>query len=95
MSPANPFESLSGMLASEKALVEVPAIELLRSLGWQHGDLLQEVPGPKNPTGRRSRRDVFLPARLRAALQRLNPGLPAKALEQAEAELTADRSAML
>ncbi|MEY8689647.1 MAG: type I restriction endonuclease subunit R [Leptothrix sp. (in: b-proteobacteria)] len=79
----------------ELALVELPAVELLESLGWVHGALMDEVPGPLNPTGRLSWREVVLPARLRAALAKLNPWLPAEALQQAEAQLTQDRSAML
>jgi len=75
--------------------VELPAVELLQSLGWQHGDLMQEEPGALNPTGRLSFREVILPARLRAALRRVNPSLPEEALQQAEAKLTEDRSAML
>lgn len=94
MSPVS-SPSLSGAIASEKALVEVPAVELLQSLGWQHGDLMQEEPGPTNTTGRLSFREVILPARLRAALRRLNPSLPEEALAQAEAKLAEDRSAML
>ncbi|MGE0513357.1 MAG: type I restriction endonuclease subunit R [Hyphomicrobiaceae bacterium] len=94
MPPAAPSRSLSGALASEVEIVERPALELLQELGWQHQNLLHEEPGPTNPTGRRSRREVFLPARLRGALKRLNSDLPVKALEQAEAELTADRSSM-
>lgn len=80
---------------TELSLVEQPAIELLEELGWTHGDLMNEVPGPANPTGRLSWRDTVLPARLREALTRLNPQLPAEALQQAEVQLTADRSAML
>ncbi|WP_372622490.1 type I restriction endonuclease subunit R [Falsiroseomonas sp.] len=95
MAPASTPPSLSGAIASEKAVVEVPAVELLQSLGWQHGDLMQEEPGAKNPTGRLSFREVILPARLRAALRRVNPALPDEALQQAEAKLTEDRSAML
>jgi type I restriction enzyme R subunit len=95
MSPAGSSPSLSGSIASEKALVEEPALELLVALGWRRGDLMQEEPGPKNPTGRVSFREVILPARLRAALRQLNPTLPEEALTQAEARLTEDRSAML
>jgi type I restriction enzyme R subunit len=95
MRPTGALPSLSGSIASEKALVEVPAIGLLQSLGWQHGDLMQEEPGAKNPTGRLSFVEVILPARLRAALRRLNPALSEEALREAEAVLTADRSAML
>lgn len=93
--PASTSPSLSGSIASEKAVVELPAVELLQSLGWQHGDLMQEEPGALNPTGRLSFREVILPARLRAALRRVNPSLPEEALQQAEAKLTEDRSAML
>ena len=95
MAPAGAPLSLSGAIASEKAIVEVPAVELLQSLGWQRGYLMQEEPGAKNPTGRLSFREVILPARLRAALHRLNPALPGEALQQAEAKLTEDRSVML
>lgn len=80
---------------TELSLVEQPALELLQELGWTHGDLMTEVPGPANPTGRLSWRETVLPARLRAALGRLNPALPADALQQAEVQLTLDRSAML
>jgi type I restriction enzyme R subunit len=86
---------LSGAIASEKAIVEGPAVELLLSLGWQHADLMQEEPGPENPTGRLSFREIMLPARLRAALRRINPTLPGEALLQAEAKLIEERSAML
>ena len=95
MSPVGTPPSLSGAIASEKAVVEMPALDLLQSLGWQHGNLMQEEPGAKNPTGRLSLREVILPARLRAALRRLNPALPDEALQQAEVALTEDRSAML
>ena len=94
-SSTGPGPSLSGAIASERELVEEPAIALLHSLGWQHGDLMQEEPGPQNPTGRLSYAEVILPARLRAALRRLNPGLPEDALQQAEAALVEDRAAML
>jgi type I restriction enzyme R subunit len=87
--------SLTGTLASEMGLVETSALALLTELGWTHIDLLQEVPGPTNPMGRTSFRQPHLPARLRAALAKLNPGLPQEALRHAETELTRDRSAML
>ncbi|WP_042776337.1 type I restriction endonuclease subunit R [Sinorhizobium fredii] len=86
---------LTGIVASEDGIVEKPALALLRELGWQHVDLHGEVPGPANPTGRTSFQQAFLPARLKAALRKLNPNLPVEALTQAEAEITRDRSAML
>jgi type I restriction enzyme R subunit len=88
-------KSLSGIVASEAGSVEAPALALLAELGWSLADLRDETPGPQNPTGRTSFRQVFLPARLRAALRKLNPLLPDEALGQAETALVADRSAML
>ena len=87
--------SLSGSIASEDGSVEQPALELLEELGWTPMNLMDEVPGLANPTGRTSFHQAWLPARLRAALEKLNPKLPQDALRQAEVELTRDRSAML
>ena len=87
--------SLTGHLASEDGSVEQPALELLQELGWSHANLLHEVPGPANPTGRSSFRQTHLPARLSAALLKLNPNLPPEALTQALESLTEDRGAML
>ena len=87
--------SLTGHLASEDGSVEQPALELLQELGWSHANLLHEVPGPANPTGRTSFRQTHLPARLSAALAKLNPDLPAEALTLALERLTEDRGAML
>src|SRR5271166_3197027 len=88
-------KSLSGIVASEAGSVEKPALVLLAELGWSPLNLQDEVCGPQNPTGRSSFRQAHLPARLRAALKRLNPFLPEEALRQAETALTIDRSAML
>ncbi len=87
--------SLTGHLASEDGSVEQPALELLEDLGWQRVNLQAEQPGPGNPTGRTSFRQTWLPARLQAALARLNPNLPAETLALAEERLVEDRSAML
>lgn len=87
--------SLTGTIASEEGSVEQPALKLLQELGWQPVNLMEEVPGEANPTGRTSFRQAWLPARLRAALVKLNPKLPKEALRLAEVELTRDRSAML
>jgi type I restriction enzyme R subunit len=95
MSPTTPQQSLSGAITSEHKLVEKPALDLLVELGWSHANLFAEVPGPSNPTGRLSYRELVLPARLCAALRKLNASLPDEALHQAEIALTIDRSAML
>ncbi|RWM77191.1 MAG: type I restriction endonuclease subunit R [Mesorhizobium sp.] len=95
MSLGAPQKSLSGAITSELGLVEKPGIDLLAELGWTHQDLMREQPGPTNPTGRLSFREPVLPARLHAALLKLNPSLPNEALQQAGAAITSDRSAML
>lgn len=86
--------SLSSEFSEDNA-VEKPALALLQQLGWQYLNLREEAPGPENPTGRTSFQQAYLPARLRAALVKLNPDLPAEALRLAEAELVQDRSALL
>jgi type I restriction enzyme R subunit len=95
MAQAVPQKSLSGVITSEDGLVERPGLELLEGLGWQHINLMKEELGPKNPTGRLSFRELVLPARLGAALRKLNPLLPLEALQEAEIALIANRSAML
>lgn len=87
--------SLSGIVASEDGIVEQPALALMEELGWSRVNLMYEMPGPANPTGRTSFRQMHLPARLMAALAKLNPGLPSEALSQAEEALTRDRTGML
>jgi type I restriction enzyme, R subunit len=93
--PAAIHASLSSVITTEGGLIEKPGLELLVQLGWTHANLMDEEPGPLNPTGRQSFRDLVLPARLRAALRKLNPLLPDEALQLAENALTINRSAML
>jgi type I restriction enzyme R subunit len=77
---------------SEDGLVEQPAIKEFATLGWDTLDCYHEKPGPGSPLGRATRADVVLPARLRPALEKLNPGLPRAAIEAAIEELARDRS---
>ena len=93
---------------TEDRLVEQPAIELFGTLGWQTVSALEETfgsPSPSPPTalppgegrvclGRETKGEVVLVDRLRDALTRLNPGLPAEAIQTAIDELARDRSAM-
>lgn len=95
MTPRPPHAGFTNALAGEDATVEQPTIALLAELGWQTANLRAEQPGPANPTGRLSFREVVLPTRLRAALVRLNPTLPEAAIADAIAELTRDRATML
>ena len=66
MCPAARYQSLSGVITSEDRLVETPGLDLLTELSWTHANLMDEEPGPGNPTGRLSFRELVLPARLRA-----------------------------
>jgi hypothetical protein len=79
---------------TEDAAVEQPAIALLHELSWETYDAYHEFDGGASPLGRDSMGEVVLLSRLRPALRRLNPGLPAEALELAMQELARDRSAM-
>lgn len=76
----------------ELALVEMPAIVLLTSLGWSFKNLYAETFGLSGSEGRESESQVILTRRLRAALVALNPGLPGDAYAQAVEQLTQDRS---
>ncbi len=79
---------------SEDQLVEQPAIGLFAALGWQTVSALEETFGADGLLGRETRGEVVLVPRLRAALTKLNPTLPAEAITAAIDELTRDRSAM-
>ncbi len=80
---------------SEGELVEQPAIDLLRELGWKTINLYQEAFGVDGSPWRESRRDAFLSKRLRLALEKLNPDLPSDAIELALEELRRDLSALI
>jgi type I restriction enzyme R subunit len=68
---------------------------LLAELGWQTACGLEETFAPQGgDLDRRDRREVVLQPRLRAALERLNPGQPPEAISAAIEELSRNRSAM-
>jgi type I site-specific restriction-modification system R (restriction) subunit len=75
---------------SEDRLVQQTfAAHLETALGWESVYAYNaETFGPNGTLGRTSERDVVLVRDLRAALERLNPDLPAKAREQAIEKLT-------
>ncbi len=79
---------------SEEQLVEQPAIGLFAELGWQTLNAIEEALGSDGTLGREAKNEVVLTPRLRAALEKLNPGLPSASIEMAVEELTRDRSAM-
>ncbi|MBC8507195.1 MAG: type I restriction endonuclease subunit R [Chloroflexi bacterium] len=77
---------------TEDSLVEQPAITLFAELGWDTADCFKETFGAKSMLGRETSSEVVLVSRLRPALERLNPNLPAEAIQLAIDELTRDRS---
>ena len=79
---------------TEDQLVEQPAIGLFAELGWQTVSAMEEEFGAGGTLGRETSGEVVLASRLRAALEQLNPQLPAEAITSALDELTRDRSAM-
>ncbi len=79
---------------TEDQLVEQPAIGLFAGLGWEVVSALDEIFGAGSTLGRETKGEVVLVDRLRAALSRLNPGLPAEAIQIAIDDLARDRSAM-
>ena len=85
---------------SEQAL-EHATTALFAQLGWQTADCFEEVigdgrdvPAERLYIGRETTNQVVLIPRLRAAMKKLNPDVPAEALDLAIQELTRDRSAM-
>jgi len=76
---------------SEDRLVQQTFAEHLRDkLGWESVYAWnEETFGPSGTLGRANEQDVVLVRDLRAAMVRLNPGLPSEAIEHALARLTA------
>ena len=79
---------------SEDALVEQPAIQLFRELGWDAINcMLEGHLGPQaHLSGRNTLSEIVLVERLRQALDHLNPTLPSAAIEATITELTRDIS---
>lgn len=68
---------------SEHRLVHAPAAQQLQQLGWQVIWAQNETLGEDGTLGRKSEREVVLERDLRAAIERINPGLPAAAYDEA------------
>ena len=83
---------------TEDDLVKQPALALLRELGWEtvdaYGEFGRAGGDGRSALGRETESEVVLVARLRPALERLNPDAGEVAVEQAIEELTRDRSRM-
>ena len=79
---------------TEDQLVEQPAIKLFQELGWMTINAYQETFGPDGTLGRDNKSEVFLIRRLQAAIERLNPTVPAEAVAQAVNEIVRPRTVM-
>ncbi len=78
----------------EDTLVERPAIEVFRQLGWDTANVFHETFGSGGSLGRETRGEVVLSRRLQAALQNLNPDLPPDSFSSAIEDLTRERGTM-
>jgi len=79
---------------SEDLLVEQPAIQLFKELGWETVCALEEVLGSGGTLDRETKSEVILVSRLRSVLTRLNPPVSPEAIQLAIDELVRNRSAM-
>src|SRR6266478_4978147 len=74
--------------------LEANTIKLFEELEWEVADCYQETFGPNSLLGRETSEQVVLERRLRAALLKLNPGIPPLAIDLAVEELGKDRSVL-
>lgn len=81
-------------ILNEDSLVEQPSIELFSDLTWETSNCFYEAFGSNGTIGRETPSEVVLVSRLRPALQKLNPELPAEAIDLAIEELSKDRSSL-
>lgn len=79
---------------TEDELVEKPAIEVFRELGWKTINAYDEFDHGTSTLGRETKSEIILKNQLRNALLRLNPDAPLEAIHEAIAILTKDRSRM-
>jgi len=80
---------------SENTLVEEPAVQLIRSLGWGINDCYGEFDVPAgNILGRETKSEVVLLSRLRIALKTINPDVSDESIAHAIDDFTKDRSSL-
>jgi len=77
---------------SEDSLIEQPAIEVFKSLGYSYLNCYNENFGDHSTLGREISSEVVLISKLKPALQKLNPHLPNEAIDDAIEIITADRN---
>jgi type I restriction enzyme R subunit len=72
--------------------LERNTVRLFEELGWRSANCYHEVCGANSTLGRETTEQVVLESRLKAALEKLNPGVPPLALDIAVNEVTKERS---
>jgi len=77
-----------------EAALEEATVTRFRSMGYEVANLYNETFGPKNSHGREASSEVVFTPRLRKAIKKFNPDLPADAIESAIEQFTRDRSAL-
>jgi len=78
------------MKFSEDSLIEQPAIELFKSLSYDHQNCYHETFGKSGTLGRETLSDVVLIPRLKQSLIAHNPSVSFEAIILATEELTCD-----
>ena len=81
-------------LYSENELVEQFAIDTLKEMRWEWCDCYNEFEQGSSSLARENRGEVVLIARLRSALERLNPDVSSETINNAIEELTRSRTTM-
>lgn len=79
---------------SEYELVEKPAINLFKSLGYEHQNCFNEKFGSNGTLGRDTASEIVLKTRLKSSLLFLNPDITTEAIDLAIEELTKNRSTL-
>ena len=79
---------------TEDFLVEQPAMQLLKSMGWDIKNCYDESFGKDGTLGRETASEVVLVSYLREAIKKLNPDADIDAINMAIDEITKDRSSM-
>lgn len=77
---------------SEDSLIEQPAIDIFKSLGYDYLNCFDESFGESSLLGRETSSEVILLLKLKAALIKLNSNLPEEAIKKAIEQITSDRS---
>lgn len=81
-------------LYSEDAMIEQPAIELFKSIGYRHENGFFEKIGEYGTFGRKTQSEVILRTPLKDALIKLNPEIPLSIIDLAIEDLNKDRSTL-